>query len=94
MDTILNAAVRRGAILLMALSLGGCAVYDTTPAYYAGDAPIYVQPGPYYVAPPVYVPPPVYFNFGYRRGWGHYYGYPRYGWHGGYPRGPGRRWHR
>jgi hypothetical protein len=73
-------------VLVLAASLGGCAVYGPPPAYtyydtapgpvYSQPGPVYVQPAPVYVEPaPVYVGPPLWFglNFGYssgRHGWG------------------------
>ena len=97
-NSVRGAAKRLLFSLLVAASLGGCAVYDagygypyySDPVYYPA-APAYYGYGaaPLYTAPPVYVPPPV-LQFNYRSGgWrgGH-------GWHDGGHNWPnnGRGW--
>lgn len=60
-------------VSLVALSLGGCAVYGPPPAYYGQNQggyypsqPVYSQPAPVYAAPaPVYVGPPVSIGLGF-----------------------------
>jgi hypothetical protein len=90
-NSVKGAAKRLSFSLLVAASLGGCAVYDagygypyyTDPVYYP-TAPAYgYGMAPLYTAPPFYVPPPV-LQFNYRSGGGH----GGRGWHDG-----GHRWH-
>ena len=70
-----GAAKRLTFSLILASTLGGCAVYGPPYPPYGYDADPYGQPG-YYSAPayaaPVYVGPPLFLNFGlqYRSGGG------------------------
>jgi uncharacterized membrane protein YgcG len=105
MKTILKGAAKRLTFsLVIAVCLGGCAVYQPGyPGYggypgYSTYDPYYGYGAPVYSGVPYYVGPPVSFDFlwfegrggGYGRGYGHgHHG----GFHGGH-RGPGGGRHR
>jgi hypothetical protein len=108
MEWLVNGAAKRLTFsLLIASTLGGCAVYEPAyPAYSSYPAPAanyydpyldssraYAAPPAAYTAPPVYVQPPLFFNFGFwgRHG-GHHFG-GHHGEHHGF-HGGGWRGHR
>lgn len=77
MDKYMKGAAKRLTFsLIIASTLGGCAVYAPPYGYYDADPYYYGQP--VYSAPayPAYIGPPVFLNFGlqYRSGGGRFHG--------------------
>lgn len=73
MDKYMKGAAKRLTFsLIVASTLGGCAVYAPPYGYYDND-PYYGQP---VYSAPVYIGPPVFLNFGfqYRSGGGRFHG--------------------
>ena len=102
MKTLLTGAAKRLTFSLVLLAvLGGCAVYETTPAtysYYDSEGqlvyvtPRVVTPAPVY-SYPRYVGPPVSLSFGFSSGHYHGYGGHRNSFHGGHWRGGHGGWY-
>ena len=84
MNVILKGAAKRLTFsLLVATTLGGCAVYD--PGYYAGYPaydPYYAYGAPAYSGAPYYVGPPIALDLWWVGGGG--YGHGHHGFRGGH----------
>ena len=86
MNAILKGAAKRLTFsLVIATSLGGCAVYD--PGYYSGyDTynPNYAYGAPAYSGAPYYVGPPISLDLWWVGGGGHRHGHGHHGFRGGH----------